>query len=179
MKRIPAGLRKKAQNVKLLLLDVDGVLTDGSIVIDGRGDEIKRFDVRDGEGIKLLMRARIRVGMISGRSSKAVTKRARELGIRMVHQGVRDKRQIYEKIKARTGLTDREIAYVGDDLADLPILCRAGLAIATNDSWDGLKPMVDYVTRDCGGRGAVREVAELILRAQGKWATITEEYYRY
>lgn len=179
MKRIPAWLRKKAQTVKLLLLDVDGVLTDGAIVIDGRGKEIKRFDVRDGQGIKLLMRAGIRVGLITGRASTAVSSRARELGIRIVHQGVRDKRQIYEKIKARTGLTDCEIAYVGDDLADLPILCRAGLAIATNDSWDGLKATVDYVTRDCGGRGAVREVAEIILRAQGKWATVTEEYYRY
>lgn len=179
MKRIPAGLRKKARTVKLLLLDVDGVLTDGSIVIDGRGDEIKRFDVRDGEGIKLLLRARIQVGMISGRASKAVTGRARELGIRMVHQGVPDKRQLYDKIKARTGLTDREIAYVGDDLTDLPILRQAGLAIAVNDGWDGLNPIVDYVTRNPGGRGAVREVAELILRAQSKWATLTERYYRY
>ncbi|MBI2361682.1 MAG: HAD hydrolase family protein [Deltaproteobacteria bacterium] len=175
---MPAGLLKKAQAVKLLLLDVDGVLTDGSIVIDARGGEIKRFDVRDGEGIKLLMRARIGVGLISGRASKAVAARARELGIRTIHQGVRDKRRMYEKIKARTRLTDREIAYVGDDLADLPLLRRAGLAIAINDGWHGLKALVDYVTHNNGGRGAVREVAENILRAQGKWASITEEYYR-
>lgn len=177
MKRIPAGLRKKAHAVKLLLLDVDGVLTDGSIVIDARGGEIKRFDVRDGEGIKLLMRARIGVGLISGRASRAVAARARELGIRMIHQGVRDKGRTYEKIKARTRLTDHEIAYIGDDLADLPILRRAGLAIAINDGWPGLKATVDYVTGNRGGRGAVREVAEIILRAQGKWATITQRYY--
>lgn len=177
MKRIAAAVRKKAQDIKLLLLDVDGVLTDGSIVINGRGEEIKRFHVRDGEGIKLLNRAGIRIGLISGRYSQAVTHRARELGIRIVYQRVLDKGETYRKVKSRTGLADREIAYLGDDLGDLPILCRAGLAMAVKDGWGGLRALVDYVTESGGGQGAVREVAELLLRAQSKWEEITRKYY--
>ena len=178
MQRIPAKIRKKAKKIKLLLLDVDGVLTDGSIVINGRGEEIKRFNVRDGEGIKLLNQAGIRTGLISGRYSRAVTRRARELGIRMVYQRVRDKREAYSKVKSKTRLADHEIAYLGDDLGDVPVLCRAGLAMAVKDGWGGLRALVDYVTESPGGCGAVREVAELLLRSQGKWEEITQKYYR-
>jgi 3-deoxy-D-manno-octulosonate 8-phosphate phosphatase (KDO 8-P phosphatase) len=167
VKRNPASVQNKARRIKLLLLDVDGVLTDGGIYIDDRGVETKRFDVRDGQGITLLQRAGIRVGIITGRSSKAVRYRARELGVKIVYQHVADKSQVYEKLKRKAGLDDSEIAYVGDDFGDLPVLRRVGFAIAVRDSWAGLKAEVDYVTRADGGRGAVREVVELLLGAGG------------
>jgi len=148
------------------LLDVDGVLTDGRIVMDHRGKEIKFFDARDGQGIRLLQRAGIRVGIISGRSSAAVTHRAKDLGIELLYQHADDKIAAYEKIKRKTGLTDDGIAYVADDLVDLPLLRRVGLAITVNDAWPDLKRLSDYVTRASGGRGAVREVAELLLKVQ-------------
>ena len=178
MRRVPAEIRKKAQKIKLLLLDVDGVLTDGGIVVDNRGEEIKRFDVRDGHGIRLLMRAGIQVGLITGRSSKVVSHRAKDLGIRMVYQKVYNKVERYQKIKKKTGLKDQEIAYVGDDITDLPILRKVGLAVTVRDCWGGLKRAVDYVTAGGGGRGAVREIVELLLRAQGKWGEVTQGYYR-
>lgn len=169
MKQISAAVRKKAEKIKLLLLDVDGVLTDGGIHIDDRGVETKRFDVRDGHGIKQLRNGGIEVGFLTSRVSDAVRYRAKELGVRIVYQGVTDKVDAYKKIKRRTGLTDRQIAYVGDDILDLPLLREVGWAIAVRDCWPEMKPMVDYVTRVAGGRGAVREVAEVLLRAQDKW----------
>jgi 3-deoxy-D-manno-octulosonate 8-phosphate phosphatase (KDO 8-P phosphatase) len=178
VRRIPPGIRKKALKVKLLLLDVDGVLTDGGIVLDDRGEEIKRFDVRDGHGIRLLLRAGIEVGLISGRFSKAVNHRARDLGIRIVYQRAYDKLEAYEKIKRKTGLKDDQIAYVGDDIVDLPVLRKAGLAMTVSNCWEGIRRLVNYVTRQEGGRGAVREIAELMLRAQGKWDRSTGKYYR-
>ncbi|MGH7773400.1 MAG: KdsC family phosphatase [Candidatus Binatia bacterium] len=177
MKRISGELRKKAKRIKLLLLDVDGVLTDGGIVMDNRGEEIKRFDVRDGHGIRLLIRGGFQVGFITGRSSRVVTHRAKDLGVRMVYQKVYDKIEVYRKIKKRTGLKDQEIAYVGDDIVDLPILRQVGLAMTVRNCWEGLKPVVDYVAIREGGRGGVREIVELLLRAQGKWGEITQRYY--
>jgi 3-deoxy-D-manno-octulosonate 8-phosphate phosphatase (KDO 8-P phosphatase) len=178
VKRIPFAVRKKAARIKLLLLDVDGVLTDGGIIIDDRGLETKRFNVRDGLGISLLLRAGIEVGFITGRSSRVVMKRARELKVRMVYQGVQDKAAIYVKIKNKLRLRDEEVAYIGDDIVDLAILREAGLGIAVQDGWPGLKRQVDHVTQAQGGRGAVREVAELLLRAQGKWNSLTDQYHR-
>jgi 3-deoxy-D-manno-octulosonate 8-phosphate phosphatase (KDO 8-P phosphatase) len=169
VKNISAGVKKKAAKIKLILLDVDGVLTDGGIIIDDRGVETKRFDVRDGQGIAWLTRVGIRVGFITGRQSTIVRRRAKELGVSVVHQGVKDKVQIYDRIKRQVGLKDEQIAYVGDDVADLPLLQRVGLAIAVGDSWSGLKRRVDYVTDSKGGRGAVREIAELVLQVQGLW----------
>ena len=165
MKLISAALRNKARKIKLLLLDVDGVLTDGGIYIDDRGVETKRFDVRDGQGITLLRRAGIEVGFITGRSSNIVRVRARELGVKIIHQGVQQKLDAYKKVKRNTGLTDESIAYVGDDIADIPILRETGLAIVVGDAWTETKPHADYVTNAGGGRGAIREVAELLLSA--------------
>ncbi len=178
MKSIPSALRKKAQKIKLLLFDVDGVLTDGGIFIDDRGVESKRFDVRDGQGITLLKRAGIQVGFITGRSSKVVRYRAKELGVTILYQGVRNKAEVYNGIKLKTGLKNDEIAYMGDDIADLPILRNVGLAVTVRDSWPGVKRLVDYVTQAGGGQGAVREVSELILRARKLWNKITEPYSR-
>ena len=178
MRRIPAKIRDKARKIKLLLLDVDGVLTDGGIVMDDRGEEIKRFDVRDGHGIRLLLRAGIQAALITGRKSKVVSHRARDLGIRLVYQRAYDKLEVYEKIKHKTRLTDEEIAYVGDDIVDLPVLRRAGLAMTVRDCWVPLKDRVDYVAAGKGGHGAVREIVELLLKAQGRWEVVSRKYYR-
>jgi 3-deoxy-D-manno-octulosonate 8-phosphate phosphatase (KDO 8-P phosphatase) len=173
VKRISAALRKKAAKIRLLLLDVDGVLTDGAIIIDDRGVETKQFHVRDGQGISLLMRSGVDVGFVTGRRSKVIRHRARDLGVRLVYQGLADKLACYEEIKRNHDLKDDQIAYVGDDLIDLPVLRRVGLAVSVADGWSELSSTVDYTTEERGGRGAVREVAELLLRAQKKWRKLT------
>ena len=172
-----AKLRSKAAKIRLLLLDVDGVLTDGRIIIDDRGIESKEFDVRDGQGIVLLIRAGIAVGFLTSRRSRIVARRARELGVKLVFQGVRDKAKTYEEIKKKTRFADEEIAYLGDDLADVRILRRVGLSVAVSDAWRGLSSRVDHVTSAAGGRGAVRELSELILNATGTWKTIVDDYF--
>ncbi|HEY7217856.1 MAG TPA: HAD hydrolase family protein [Candidatus Binatia bacterium] len=169
MNRISSGVRAKAKRIQLLLLDVDGVLTDGRIIIDERGIETKQFDVRDGQGIALLLQSGIEVGFITSRVSASVRYRARELGVKLVRQGVKNKLQAYDEIKRRRGLKDIHIAYIGDDIVDLPILRRAGLSLCVPDSAPELMPNVDLVTAARGGMGAVRETAELLLHAQGKW----------
>lgn len=172
------ALRAKVRDVKLLLLDVDGVLTDGGIVIDERGEEVTRFDVQDGHGIKLLQDAGFRVGLLTGRASRAVAVRAQRLSIGLVYQNVSDKLLGYEQVKAETGLADADIAYVGDDMQDLPVLRRVAVAVAVKDAWDGLKAHADYVTVRPGGHGAVREVAELLLRLTGRWDALLKQYDR-
>jgi 3-deoxy-D-manno-octulosonate 8-phosphate phosphatase (KDO 8-P phosphatase) len=169
VKSLSASVRKRAEKIRLLLLDVDGVLTDGGIIFDNRGGEIKRFCVRDGQGIVLLIRYGIAVGFITSRRSDIVRRRAKELGVQLVHQAVQDKLNAYRRIKRKSRLADEEIAYVGDDIADLPVMRRVGLAIAVHDSAAELKPVVDYVTNANGGSGAVREVTELLLKAHGIW----------
>ena len=176
MRVIPAPLRHKVRKIKLLLLDVDGVLTDGGIVIDDRGVESKRFDVRDGQGIVLLQYAGIEVGFISGRSSGAVRRRAAELGVKLVYQGAGNKAETYNRIKKKTRLKDENIACVGDDINDIPLLRNAGLAITVRDGWLVGHPIVDYVTEAGGGRGAVREISELILITQSLWKELLDKY---
>jgi 3-deoxy-D-manno-octulosonate 8-phosphate phosphatase (KDO 8-P phosphatase) len=175
VKRISTGAREKAKHIVLLLLDVDGVLTDGRIILDDRGVETKQFHVRDGQGISLLMRAGIEVGLISARSSPSVRHRAKELGIRLVRQGVRNKLLAYEEIKRSRRLRNRQIAYVGDDVIDLPILRSAGLAVSVADGSAHLRSAVDLVTVAGGGLGAVREVAELLLKSQNKWRAVIDK----
>lgn len=159
------------------MLDVDGVLTDGGIVFDNRGVETKRFDVHDGQGLTLVIRSGITVGFITSRRSNIVSRRARELGVKLVYQGVRSKLDAYAAILLKTGLTDDQISYVGDDLADLPLLCRVGFAVAVQDSVPEIKQSADYVTRAKGGYGAVREVSELLLKAQNSWQTVVDTYF--
>lgn len=160
--------------VRLLLLDVDGVLSDGRIVYDAHGTEIKTFDVKDGHGIKMLQKAGITVGIISGRTSRVVNVRAKELGIDILYQGISDKSLPYNEITEQLGLRDEEIAYIGDDVVDLPILRRVGFAVATADAVDDIRPYVHYVTNRYGGRGAVREVCDLILKVRGDWQTVMD-----
>ena len=170
-------MQERLARIRLLLLDVDGVMTDGRIIYDDRGGETKAFDVRDGHGLKLLQRAGIRVGIITGRQSPVVDRRAGELGIDLVYQGAKDKLVPFADILAKTGLPDDAVAYVGDDLPDLPVLRRVGFAAAVPDARTELKPYVHYVTGAAGGRGAVREICDLLLRATGQWESVTARYF--
>lgn len=170
-------MRERLEKIRLLLLDVDGVMTDGRIIYDDRGGEIKAFDVKDGHGIKLLQRAGIRVGIITGRQSTVVERRADELGIELVYQGAKDKLVPFMEILHKTGLLAEQIAYVGDDLPDLPILRRVGFAVAVADAIDEIKPHVHYVTQHHGGRGAVREICDLLLKETGRWENIAGRYF--
>jgi 3-deoxy-D-manno-octulosonate 8-phosphate phosphatase (KDO 8-P phosphatase) len=170
-------LEERLARVELLLLDVDGVLTDGRIVIDDRGVETKAFDVTDGHGLKLLQRAGVGVGLVTGRRSRVVEHRARELGIREVHQGVKEKLPVVCEILERRGLTAERLGYVGDDVVDLPVLLRAGLAVSVPGAPTYVRERVHWVTERGGGRGAVREVCEAVLRARGAWDGVTAKYF--
>lgn len=175
--RISAEVRERVEKVKLLVLDVDGVLTDGRLYYHDDGTESKAFNARDGHGIKLAQRAGIEVALISGRSSPCVQKRAADLGITEVVQGPKDKVPVFERLLAEKGLGPEQAAFVGDDLVDLPAMRRAGFAVAVADASEHLFEAAHYVTLAPGGRGAVREVVELILAAQGLWENIVARYF--
>jgi 3-deoxy-D-manno-octulosonate 8-phosphate phosphatase (KDO 8-P phosphatase) len=166
----------KLKNIRLLLLDVDGVMTDGGIIYDASGLETKRFNVKDGHGIKMLQRYEVEVGIITGRTSIVVDNRARELGISLVYQGALKKLDRYEEVKQITGLADNQIAYMGDDVIDVPVLRRAGFSAAPLDGLSEVRAIVDYVTSSAGGCGAVREVCDHILKARGVWGEISARY---
>jgi len=171
MRKTRKNLLSKSRKIKLLLLDVDGVLTDGRIFLDNQGNELKAFHVRDGHGIKLAQRAGLIIGIITGRKSEVVSIRARELGIQEVHQGSIEKIAVYESLIKKYGVQDDEVAYVGDDVVDLDIFKRAGFAVAVADADPAVKPYVDLITKAEGGRGAVREFINLILKNRGKPTT--------
>jgi len=177
MKRLSKTLIEKIKRIKLLILDVDGVLTDGGIVYDDAGRETKVFYVKDGHGIKLLRAAGIDVAIITARTSKVVLHRAKELGIDTIYQKAMDKVEAFHEVIDKKGLLPDEVAYVGDDLVDLPILQRVGFSVAVSDSVEDIKDGVDWITTRPGGKGAVREVCELILKVQGKWEGVTEGYF--
>ena len=168
--------KKRAKAIRLLLLDVDGVLTDGRIVYDERGREIKSFDIKDGQGIRLCQQAGLQVGILSGRKSSAVRFRAKELGIAILFQEAVDKAKSLEEILQKDKMRADQICFMGDDLADLPVFSRVGLAVAVADGVREVKAKAHYVTRRSGGRGAVREICELILKAQGKWKLVTSKF---
>jgi 3-deoxy-D-manno-octulosonate 8-phosphate phosphatase (KDO 8-P phosphatase) len=172
-------VQKKIEAIRLLILDVDGVLTDGRIIMDSNGREIKHFDVRDGHGLKLLMRYGIEVVILTGRKSAVVDYRARDLGIEEVHQGIWNKVEVSEAILRNRNLQYDQVAFVGDDIVDIPLLRRVGFAVAVADAADEVKRVVDYITQKKGGRGAVREVCEVILLAQDKWADLAARYELY
>jgi len=169
-------LVNKIRKVRLLILDVDGVLTDGRVIIDDAGLESKQFDVKDGHGLKMLMRYGIDVVLLTGRKSQVVNHRAAELGITEVHQGIRNKLEYFAGILERRKLAPEETAYVGDDIVDIPVLKRVGFGVAAADAVPEVRRAVDYVTNRPGGRGAVREVCEMILKAQGRWAEVAARY---
>lgn len=169
---------KRIKAVRLLILDVDGVMTDGRIIYDDAGREEKNFDVQDGHGIKLLMRAGVDVALLTSRESGVVRHRASNLGISIVYQGYKEKLQAFNDILGKKALRAEEVAVMGDDLVDLPVMKRAGFSIAVKNAVPEVKKMARYVTRSEGGRGAVREAVELILKAQGKWAGVLEYYMK-
>ena len=163
--------------IKLLLLDVDGVMTDGRIIYDSNGVESKFFNVKDGHGIKMVQRAGIEVGIISGRQSQVAANRAAELGIALVYQKALDKITPYLDILGKTGLDDSQVAFMGDDIIDIPVLRRAGFAAAPADAVEEVIPHVHFVTKNGGGWGAVREVCDLLLKGQGAWEAATARYF--
>ena len=168
---------ERLKNIKFLILDVDGVMTDGRIIFDSNGVESKFFNVKDGHGIKMLQRSGIEVGIISGRESRVVANRAVELGISRVHQKAIDKLAPYLQILQETGLTDDQIAFVGDDVIDIPVMRRVGFAAAPADAIDEVFPYVHYVTKNRGGWGAVREICDMLLKGQGVWDEVTARYF--
>ena len=171
-----AELQKRVARVKLLLMDCDGVLTDGRIWILENGEDQKAFHTRDGLGIDLLHRAGLKSGIISGRTSSALERRAQSLGVSYLWQGRDDKRQAFATTLAQVDVTKEEVAYVGDDLTDLPLMVQSGFAIAVGDAVEEVKARAHYVTTASGGNGAVREVVELILKAQGRWEELVKSY---
>lgn len=171
---------QRARRVELVLMDVDGVLTDGQIFImpDGQGvtHEFKMFNVQDGVGLTFARRIGLRLGILTGRNSESVAMRARELGMEVVEQGSLNKLETYQKIREDVKLKDPQIAYMGDDLQDLPVLRRAGFAVGVANAQEDIKKFCHLVTRHEGGHGAVREALEFIIRAQGKWDQIMARY---
>ena len=169
-------INAKASKIKLLLFDVDGVLTDGKILLHADGSESKQFDIKDGTGIIWAQRAGLTVGLLSARTSAATGQRAAQLGITLVHQGVVSKLESYEQIVDSLLLEDEHVAYMGDDVLDLPVLLRVGLATAPADAVEDVRSRVDWVSTASVGQGAARDLIEVILRAQGRWDAILAEY---
>lgn len=167
---------RKMKGIKALVLDVDGVLTDGRIIFDDDGRELKFFHVRDGHGLKMLMRAGIEVIFLTGRTSRVVEHRAKDLGIESVYQGAKDKIAVLREILEDRGLTTEQAACMGDDITDVPLFRVAGFSAAVADACEEARKAADFITRARGGKGAVREICELILKAQGKWLDVTRKY---
>ncbi len=169
-------IQEKAKKLKLLILDVDGVLTDGRLFFDNQGNEYKSFHARDGHGIKLLRQTGVEVAVISGRKSSSVALRMKNLGIEHVYQGHENKIAAFNEVIEKLGITPEQAAHVGDDLLDLPIMIRVGLAIAVNDANFAVKQRADWCTTLPGGLGAVREVCDFIMQAQGSFDEVLNTY---
>ncbi len=164
----------KILKIKLILMDVDGVLTDGSILYSENGDELKVFNVQDGLGIRMARMAGLKTGLITGRKSRLLQRRAEELQLDVVIQGALNKLPEYERVKEQLALSDEEIAYIGDDILDLPVLKCVGFSIAVANARDEVKALCDYVTVAGGGQGAVREAIDKILKRQDKFYDVLE-----
>lgn len=168
-------MKNKIKKIKLLALDVDGVMTDGHIIYDGEGKEIKSFYAQDGYGIVLAGKAGLMTAIISAKKSKALTSRARTLNISKVYQNAYPKLNAYKKMLKSLNVKDDEVCFIGDDLPDVPLLRRVGFSVAVKNAANDVKRNVDYITKNHGGCGAVREVIELILKTQGKWRKLLEQ----
>lgn len=172
------ALQEKANKIKLLLLDVDGVLTDNRLIYGDDGQEYKAFYTRDGHAMVLIQKSGIEIGIITGRKSNLVAKRMQDLKVKHLYQGVPDKLPTFEALMAKTGVSLDQVAYMGDDILDLPILTRVGLAACPKDSDPEVIQRVDFVSQFEGGRGAVRELCEMIMKTQGHWQTHMDFYLR-
>lgn len=169
-------LRARAARLQLLIFDVDGVLTDGSLYLGDDGQEFKVFNSRDGQGMVMLRESSVRLAVITGRSSRVVQTRMEGLGVAHIYQGCKEKLPAYEDLRQRLGLADEQIGYVGDDVVDLPIMRRVGLAVAVGDAHPLVRQQAHWCTQANGGRGAAREVCEFILDAQGNLERILAPY---
>lgn len=177
--RIPAPLSKRASRIRILLMDVDGTMTDGSVTLlsqsDGTALEIKTFDAHDGQGLTLAHSAGLRTGCITGRESPALLRRAHEMKMEFIYMKQPLKMPAYEDILRKAEASDHEVAFIGDDLPDIPLLCRAGLAVAVGNAVPEVKAVAHYTTRALAGHGAVREAVELILRSKGIWEEMIDK----
>lgn len=178
MKEIPQELAERIRKVKLVLVDNDGVMTDGRIVYGDYGDELKFFDVQDGFGLSLLHRAGLKTVMISGRKCRINRRRAKETYFDRMLENVHDKLQAFEKVLKQFKVAPDEVCYIGDDLIDLPPMRRCGFSVAVANAVPEVRKEAHYVTERPGGRGAVREAAELLLQTQGRWAALLAHYLR-
>ena len=172
----PNEFERRIERIKLVLMDCDGVLTDGRIMLLPDGDEQKTFHTRDGHGIVLLHRAGIKTGIISGRTSSLLERRARELGINFLRQGTWNKIKDFEEILNEAEISAEETAFIGDDVTDIPQMERVGFAVAVEDAVKETKDAAHYITNSKGGFGAVREVADMILKTQGRWVELMSRY---
>jgi 3-deoxy-D-manno-octulosonate 8-phosphate phosphatase (KDO 8-P phosphatase) len=171
-------LYDRARRIRLVVFDVDGVLTDGSLYITDAGEEFKAFHSQDGHGMKMLKATGIQLAIVTGRTSRSVELRAQNLGVGILYQGVEDKLVVFEQILASFGFEEESCAYMGDDVVDLPVMLRCGLAVAVPDAPPLVKSRAHYVTRQRGGRGAVRELCEIIMHAQGTFDAQMQPYLR-
>ncbi len=171
------SLEDQLKKIKVLVLDMDGVLTDGSIIINSEGVETKIFSVQDGAGLKMLQRAGIEPVIISGRNSLVTKIRAKELNIKRVYMGMTSKKEAFEEIRREFRVESEEICVMGDDLVDLPLMLDSGVAVAVPDAPEYVKAKANYVTKKRGGKGAVREVTDMLIKVQGKWDNLTERYF--
>lgn len=176
MNPLPDELRRRAAAIKLLIMDVDGVLTDGRIFIRDNGEEIKAFHTLDGHGIKMLQQSGVQTAIITGRDAPSVGVRVRALGIGHYFKGIHDKRAAYEELRAAAGVAEHECAYIGDDVVDLPVMVRCGLPVAVPEAHDFVKHYAVYTTARPAGAGAVRELCDLIMDAQGYLKPALERY---
>ena len=176
MARDPESLARRAGSIRLVLFDVDGVLTDGRVLLHSDGSESKTFSIRDGTGIVWAQRAGLATGLLSARHSAATAARAAQLGIRIVRQQAGDKLQMFRELLEQEGFSEEQVAFMGDDVLDLPVLTRVGLSAAPADAAPDVLARVDWVSSRAGGDGAAREFLELLLRAQGKWEAVLAGY---
>ena len=173
---VQSSVEKRAARIRLVLFDVDGVLTDGRVVLHGDGRESKQFHIRDGIVMVWAQRVGLQVGLLSARLSATTTERAAQLGITLVHQGVASKIDAYDGILSTLGFSDEEVAYMGDDIVDIAVLSRVGLAAAPADAVAEVRERVHWVAPSAGGAGAARELLELVLRTQGRWDAIVQSF---
>jgi 3-deoxy-D-manno-octulosonate 8-phosphate phosphatase (KDO 8-P phosphatase) len=177
--KISAAVKKRAARIKVILMDVDGTMTDGGVTLqsqpDGSALEIKTFDAHDGQGLTLAHTAGLRTGCITGRESPALLRRAKEMKMEFIYMKIALKIPAYEEILAKAGVSDAEVAFIGDDLPDIPLLKRAGLAVAVGDAVTEVKKVAHYTTQALAGRGAVREAIEVILKSRGNWEQLIEK----
>jgi 3-deoxy-D-manno-octulosonate 8-phosphate phosphatase (KDO 8-P phosphatase) len=167
----------RLKRIQMVLLDVDGVLTSGEIIYSDSGEQIKIFNVKDGLGIRLLQEAGIQVGIITGRRGKALQHRCDNLGIDLIFDGIRNKEKVLEEIRSETGIPYEAMAYIGDDLPDVPVMKKVGLGVAVGDAGETVQKHAHMTTRAHGGKGAVREVSEAILIAQGLWDDLIQRLF--